>query len=58
MYENDENNKQLCIHIAGHYHFASDEYKRIIDQINKHEDKPENIIETIMEVIDHYEDSI
>ena len=58
LYKNDKNNKYLCTQIAGHYHFASDEYKKIIEQLNKHEDISENIIETIMEVIDHYESSI
>ena len=57
MHKSDKNNKQLCTQIAGHYHFASDEYKKIIDKLNKHEDISESIIETIMEVIDHYESS-
>ena len=57
MYNNDALNKLLCVKIAGHYHFASDEYKKIINQLNKHEDISENIIETLMEVIDHYESS-
>ena len=57
MYNNDALNKLLCVQIAGHYHFASDEYKKIINQLNKHEDISENIIETLMEVIDHYESS-
>ncbi len=58
MYKNNDSNKQLCVNIAGHYHFSSDEYKKIVDKINKHEDLSENIIETIMEVIEHYENSI
>ena len=58
LYKNDKKNKYLCTQIAGHYHFASDEYKKIIEQLNKHEDISENIIETIMEVINHYESSI
>ena len=58
LHKNDANNKLLCVQIAGHYHFASDEYKKIINQLNKHEDISENIIETIMEVIAHYESSI
>jgi len=57
LYQNDKSNKHLCVQIAGHYHFVSDEYKKIIEQINKHEDISENIIETIMEVIDYYESS-
>jgi len=57
LYKNTEENKFLCINIAGHYHFYCDEYKRIIDEINKHEDITETIIESLMEVIDHYENS-
>ena len=57
MYNNDALNKLLCVQIAGHYHFSSDDYKKIIDQLNKYEDISESIIETIMEVIDHYESS-
>ena len=58
LHNNDKKNKYLCTQIAGHYHFASDEYKKIVEQLNVHEDISENIIETIMEVIDHYESSI
>ncbi len=58
LHLNDDKNKMLCAHIAGHYNFASDEYKGIIDQLNEHEDINETIIETLMEVIDHYESSI
>ena len=57
MYKSKKN-KQLCAHIAGHYHFASHEYKRIVEELNQHEDFHETIIETIMEVIDHYESSL
>jgi len=58
LHNNDKKNKYLCTQIAGHYHFASDEYKKIVEQLNVHEDISENIIEIIMEVIDHYESSI
>ena len=57
LYKNTEENKFLCINIAGHYHFSCDEYKRIIDEINKHEDITETIIESLMEVIEHYENN-
>ena len=58
LHKNNSNNKYLCVQIAGHYHFSSDFYKKIINQINCHEDINENIIETITNVIDHYESSI
>jgi hypothetical protein len=54
---NTPDNKNLCINIAGHYHFNSDEYKRIFDQINQHEDIREVIIESLIKVIEHYENS-
>ena len=55
---NSANNKFLCINIAGHYHFSTDEYKRIIDQLNKHEEIFETIVQSLMEVIEHYESSL
>ncbi len=58
LHNNDKNNKLLCAQIAGHYNFATDEYKSIIDQLSEQEDINETIIETLMEVIDHYESSI
>jgi hypothetical protein len=39
--------------LAGHYHFASDEYKEIIDQLP--DETEELIIENVMKVIEHYE---
>lgn len=54
MHNNNEENKFLCCVIAGHYHFASENYKKIIDQVNEREDIKENIINSIMEVIGHY----
>ena len=54
MYNNNKENKFLCCIIAGHYHFSSDKYKKIINELEKREDIKENIIEGIMEVIEHY----
>ena len=54
MHNNNEENKFLCCVIAGHYHFASENYKKIIDQLSEREDIKENIINSVMEVIDHY----
>ena len=58
LHKSSPENKFLCINIAGHYHFSSGPYKQIIDQINQNEDIHETIIETLMEVVEHYESSI
>lgn len=55
MHSNSPANKLLCSLIAGHYHFASDEYKKIIFQLSRLENIHESIINLITEVIDHYE---
>lgn len=54
MHKNKPENKFLCCTIAGHYHFSSESYKRIINELEKREDIKENIIKEIMEVINHY----
>lgn len=51
---NTAENKFLCCVIAGHYHFASENYKRLIEKLNEREDIKETIINRIIEVIDHY----
>ncbi len=56
MYKN-EPNKLLCTLIAGHYHFNSNEYKLLIDKLKEHEDVKENIIECVMNVINHYDEN-
>lgn len=53
--KNEPENKFLCSVIAGHYHFTSDAYKKIISQLEEREDIHENIINTLMDLIDHYE---
>ncbi|HII14377.1 MAG: hypothetical protein QT08_C0009G0104 [archaeon GW2011_AR17] len=53
--KNTEVNKHLCCMIAGHYHFASPEYKKIVQELEKYEDVNETIINAMMEVIGHYE---
>jgi len=55
LHKNTSDNKFLCTLIAGHYHFASPEYKSLIAQLKEKEDINEGIINAIMEVIDHYE---
>ena len=54
MHKNTPENKMLCFLIAGHYHFASDEYKNIIKQLKEREDITETLIDASMNIIDHY----
>ncbi len=54
MQMNSAENKMRCAVIAGHYHFTSPEYQRIIEELGKCEDIKETIINGIMDVIDHY----
>lgn len=55
MYKNLPENKFLCEVISGHYYFASESYKEIIKKLEEREDIHENIINEIMEVVNHYE---
>lgn len=55
MHNNSAENKFLCSVIAGHYHFSSDKYKKIIEELEKQEDIHETIINRMMEAIEHYE---
>ena len=55
---NTADNKYLCTTIAGHYHFSSDSYKKIIHELNKVEDINETIINNVMAVIGHYDNSL
>lgn len=57
MHLNSPENKFLCALIAGHYHFASDTYKNLVNQLEKRENIHESIINTEMDVIAHYENS-
>lgn len=41
--------------VAGHYHFASDAYKRIVDSLNQFADIKEIIIEKLLDIIRHYD---
>lgn len=54
MYKNKPENKMLCVMIAGHYHFTSPAYKKIVDELAKREDIKETIINEMMNVINHY----
>lgn len=55
LHRNTSENKLLCAIIAGHYHFNSDSYKKIINQLESLEDIHENIINAAMDLISHYE---
>jgi len=52
--DNTPENKMLYALIAGHYHFASDAYKKIISQLEQCEDIHETLINSAMEIINHY----
>ncbi|MSR70968.1 hypothetical protein EXS62_02935 [Candidatus Kaiserbacteria bacterium] len=54
MHTNTADNILLTVAIAGHYHFTSPAYKKIIDELAKREDIKETIIERLTEVISHY----
>ncbi len=53
MYKSNPD-KLLCTFIAGHYHFSSEPYLKIIRELKKREDIKEEIINSITEVIEHY----
>lgn len=55
LHKNSPENKFLCAVIAGHYHFASDRYLDILKKLEDMEDIHESIINSLMDVIDHYE---
>lgn len=52
--KNTSANKYLCSVIAGHYVFASDEYKDIYEQICKNENFEETVINEMMKVYENY----
>lgn len=54
MDKNGPENKGQCSLIAGHYHFAGEAYKDIIQQLKTREDIKETLINIAMDVIDHY----
>ncbi len=58
LHTNTAENKHLCATIAGHYHFHSKAYKDIIQQLSKHEDIRETIINNIFATIEHYDKSL
>lgn len=54
MSKNGPENKMLCFLIAGHYHFASPSYKRIMEELGKREDIKESIMNHMSDLIHHY----
>ncbi|MFH0815002.1 MAG: hypothetical protein V1902_02940 [Candidatus Falkowbacteria bacterium] len=54
MDKNTMENKLLCCEIAGHYHFASDSYKKIILKLAEREEIKENLISVASDIISHY----
>lgn len=55
LQENTPENKMLCVTIAGHYRFHSESYQEIIRKLGEREDINEFLINSLMEIIDHYE---
>lgn len=58
LHRNRSTNQFLCCLIAGHYHFSSDSFRRIIERLQKHEDIRETIINRIVDLIHHYEQAL
>jgi hypothetical protein len=54
LHKNDESNKYLCSVIAGHYNFSRDSYKKLYEEISRHEDFKESIIGAITRNINMY----
>ncbi|MBI2453307.1 class II fructose-bisphosphate aldolase [Candidatus Peregrinibacteria bacterium] len=56
--KNTPQNKFLCSLIAGHYNFATSEYKKIYEAINKHENFKETIINEMMKNFSIYTNNL
>jgi hypothetical protein len=54
MSKNTPENKMLTVMIAGHYHFMSPAYQKIIEELAKREDIKETIMSQMEEVFRHY----
>jgi len=54
LYKNNSDNKYLCSVIAGHYNFETDEYKRLVSEISRHENFEKNLEFEIHKLIEHY----
>jgi hypothetical protein len=54
LHKNTADNKYLCALTAGHYVFTSDEYKGLVDRLDKIEDVHENIVDQHYFVMENY----
>jgi mannose-6-phosphate isomerase-like protein (cupin superfamily) len=57
LYSSPED-KFLCALIAGHYHFSSENYQRMISELEKRENIIEGIIQETMKIIEHYQQKL
>jgi hypothetical protein len=48
---------RYCVRIAGHYHFASDAYKRLIDRLARETDIQNAIMNGIERIIERYDEA-
>ena len=58
MSKNKSTNKHLCSLIAGHYNFTSDEFRRIVERINKYENYTDSVSKEISANIKLYTDNL
>ena len=57
LYKNTYKNKMLCSIIAGHYNFTSDEYKKVVYELEKYIDIKSLIVDKIVSLIKFYSDA-
>jgi len=55
LMNNNSENRMLCSVISGHYGFNFDSYKEIVEKLNTNEDIREFLIDSLMEIINHYD---
>lgn len=54
LYKETGSNRMLCSIIAGHYNFTTDEYKRLICELEKYVDINDLIINKVLNLIKYY----
>ena len=54
LQDNTAENKMLCATIAGHYHFTSPAYQKLIVELGRREDITESIMTELGNIIHHY----
>lgn len=52
--KNNKDNKMLCSIIAGHYIFSGCAYKKVYDELNKHENFKETLIRAVIKYLERY----